>query len=341
MAKKKTITFCATGKTGLGHLRRVTNIAQALCERRPTVSLELLTNGSGEGLTGEELTLYRHIKTVPRADMAGHLTTLSRGPVVVDTAVLPGLSRLDAPLCLILREAMPDKLEQFRLEGRRPWDLIILPNPAHEWRLDPASVPARRVEAVGWIYRRPWPPEVAPEETGFSKPTLAHRQVLITTGAGGIGDTWACFRADVARLIADLRNTLRTPVEIAQALGPCASAHARIDGVDRTLHPGPKLHEIFPQADLVISTVGYNSVLELACTDVPVLFIPIPKTFDDQERRSRRWGSHLGMYYDTNNPGAAVGWMVDMLDRRLRRPVVELGESGALKAAALLEELLA
>lgn len=82
----------------------------------------------------------------------------------------------------------------------------------------------------------------------------------------------------------DAVDHLREPFEMIQALGPRASTEDRIVGVDRVLHTGANLHEAFSPADLVISTVVYNSVLELACTDVPVLLLSIPRTFDDQSR---------------------------------------------------------
>lgn len=151
----RAIAFCATGKTGLGHLRRIANIARAVRERDPARSMALLTNAPVEALPPEDGALFRRIEVTPRQAMARRLSTRDSGPVVVDTAVLPRLHAVERPLCLVLRETIPERLPGFRLENGRPWDLIVLPQPAGEWRPDPDLVPARRVAAVGYIYRRP------------------------------------------------------------------------------------------------------------------------------------------------------------------------------------------
>lgn len=333
------ITFCATGKTGLGHLRRITNIARALRDRGPAYRLVLVTNAPVEGVTKEERALYRRIEILPRSEMAAYLTETNAGATVVDTAVLPGLSLVDAPLCLILRETTDRMLEMFRLEAGRHWNLVIVPNPRDEWLPDAGAIGAKRVEPVGWIYRRPslLRSEKGPSSGLFSGP----RRVLIASGGGGNRTTAACFRSEVRRLITDLPRTLLEPFEVIQALGPRASTEDRIVGVDRVFDAGAKLHEAFSRADLVISTVGYNSALELACTDVPVLLVPVARTFDDQDNRAIHWGPRLGLRHSADDPERSVRWMTEILAGRMRRPVVELGLSGATAAAVLIEQLLA
>lgn len=94
-----TIQFCATGKSGLGHLRRITNIARAIKTADSSMPLALMTNAPAEGLTSEELSFYEPIDVFPRSDMAKILAQKSDSVVVVvDTAVLPGLAVVDAPL---------------------------------------------------------------------------------------------------------------------------------------------------------------------------------------------------------------------------------------------------
>lgn len=335
-----TITLCGTGRTGLGHLRRITNIAQALHERRPSVPLQLLTNASPEGLTKTEVALYRNIRVVPRAEMATHLVGSRGGPVVVDTAVLPGLHEVDAPLCLILRETLLTKLERFRLEGARRWDLIIVPHPIEEWRPQAGVIPAKRLEAVGWIYRQPSVASQSSHNIPPGRKTVTRRTVLIASGGGGSGDTWAAFRKTVEQLIRRLRALTDLPLDFVQAVGPRASIDARIPGVDRSISPGPRLHEVFTKMDLVISTVGYNSVLELACTDVPALLVPIPRTYDDQEKRAKRWGPRLGLSHCMDHSSSSAHWIAMTLRARQRRQPIDVGCSGAVASAKLIEGLL-
>lgn len=325
------ITFCATGKTGLGHLRRVTNIAAALAARAPHRPLALLTNAALGGLDDDEARLYRAIASEPRDEMARSLRTRGCALAVVDTAVLPDLHELDAPLCLVLRETVPDRLARFRLERGRPWDLVLIPNPAAHWMPAPGTVPARRVEAAGWIYRDGG---AAPGARGTT------RSVLVASGGGGSGDTAAAFRERVGALLAAVRTGVREPVEIVQALGPRAGEDARVPGVDTVIRPGARLHECFAAHDVVISTAGYNSVLELACTDVPTLLLPVERTYDDQDKRTREWGAVLGLDHRDDDPGRTVRWMSRVLAARERRAPAPLGPSGAGRCAELIEGLL-
>ena len=78
-------------KTGLGRLRRVTNIAAALAARAPHRPLALLTNAALGGLDDDEARLYRAIASEPRDEMARSLRTRGCALAVVDTAVLPDL----------------------------------------------------------------------------------------------------------------------------------------------------------------------------------------------------------------------------------------------------------
>ncbi|NNG02998.1 MAG: hypothetical protein HKM95_02725 [Inquilinus sp.] len=293
------ITFCATSKSGLGHLRRLTNIGSALRARDPSLTQDLLTNAAVAGLTDAEIGLYRRIEVVERQEMAEVLRARQGGgPVLVDTAVIPGLDRLPGPLCLVLRETVASHLDRFRLEGGRPWDLIMLPNPLDEWRPDPATISARRVEAVGWIWR---PPGRA-QSGGNDEGPATGLSVLIASGGGGTGETARYVRGEVEPLIRSLRHSLIKPVEILQTVGPRSSAEARIDGVDRFVDVGAELHRAFARASLVVSTAGYNSVLEIACIDVPALLLAIPRSLDDQQVRARRWGDRMGHCHDPTPP---------------------------------------
>lgn len=332
------ITFCATGKTGLGHLRRITNIAQAVRERA-ACPMDLLTNAPASGLAQEEIDLYRRIDIATRGEMARRLLVGDHGPVVVDTAVLPGLHAVARPLCLILRETVRARLGMFRLEGGRPWDLIVLPQPAGEWGLAPEAVSARRIESVGYIYRSARLRD--PDSQEAHAPSLAGHDchVLIASGGGGSGDGAAAFRQETGYLVGALREAAGAPIRIVQALGPRAPDEAAVPGVDAIWRPEANLHEAFTRADLVVSTAGYNSVLELAGADVPVLLIPAMRTYDDQAKRGRQWEQRLGLCHHPEERRRSVRWMAEILASRRRRAPVDLGPSGAAGCAELLMEL--
>ena len=334
---ERTVVFCVSCRIALGKLRRITNIAQALREEG-NISLFLLANSGPKGviqsLKPEEFALFDHIEDSKPADMAGRLKSINRSVVVVDTMKVPDLHQIGARLCLVLREALSQELPKFHLRDGRLWDLVILPNPPGHWTPDPSVVSARRVESVGWIYRRP---ELHSRHSVEGEPIT----VLITTGGGSGEDRGNDVRADIESLIQSLRQLLRVPVKFIEVMGPRDWKHHSVESVDQILKPGPELHNLFSKVDLVISAAGYNTVLELACTDVPVLLVPVPRYTDDQEKRARLWGDHLGMCYVPAQKDLSVRWMADVLQKQSRRPIVDIGPSGAAGSAKLIRELLA
>ena len=343
------MTFCATGKSGLGHLRRVVNVAKALRDTRSRLNLALLTNAPVEDLAAQGLEIYAQVQRAERADMASRLKSF-QGPIVVDTAVVPGLQSCPGPLCLILRETRAQNLGQFRLEGGRPWDLILVPNPKDHWSPDPEQLPARKIVHTGWIYRSTagtdnagGPQETAPKSgAGPALPFPASHlpTVLVASGGGGKDETARSFRAEVDGLLARLRDLCGREFRVVQALGPLAPANAQLDQADLVFDPGGHLNETFDHADLAISTCGYNSVLELACSRTPTLLMPIARSIDDQALRARNWGPLLGHCHEQDAPEASLAWMARLLAQPMRRPAVPLPPSGAGIAAACLGALL-
>jgi hypothetical protein len=333
----KTVGFCVACRIALGKLRRVTNIASAV-HAEHNIRLVLLANSGSKGvlqsLNPEELDLFDQIEDARPSEMAGLLKSCNVDVAVVDTMRVPDLHQVNAFLCLVLREAVSEELQKFRLQSDRPWDVVILPNPDGHWSPEPGVIPARRIESVGWIYRRP---ELATHSDAGSD----RRTVLITTGGGSGEDRGNDIRSDIESLIHSLRKKLQHPVHFVEVLGPRDSQNHSVESVNQILRPGPALHNLFSNADLVISAAGYNSVLELACTDVPVLLVPVPRYTDDQQKRAKLWGDKLGMQYDATQKERSVQWMAEILSKRSRRPVIDIGPSGAGRAAKLIRGLLA
>jgi hypothetical protein len=335
------IAFCAAAKLALGNFQRITNVARAFAERSPGITRRLLTNSARGAELARQAGVYGDVAVADRTRMAADLLQIRPRAVVVSTMAVPDLDRVDAPLCLILREVTSPKLAGFRLANGRPWDLVIVPNPASEWMPDPETIGASRIEAVGWIYRRPAEsPTPGPAESDAAR-LSAKPLVLITSGGGSGDDEHDALTSEIAALLARLREVSRVPIHAVHARGPNARPAWSIPGVDETIEPGPALHNRFAQADLVISTVGYNSVLELACTDVPVLLMPIGRYSDDQHKRAKQWGPRLGFCYEPASSEQAIEWMASITETRRRRPRVELAASGAGACAALIEGLLA
>jgi predicted glycosyltransferase len=232
-------------------------------------------------------------------------------------------------LALVLRE-MPDKeVHRFRLAAGKPWDLVVIANPGTHWMPNSADLVARSLIPAGWIYR----PTGPRTRTGNALPTL-----LVATGGGGTVETARTLYAQIDTALARARDH-GPRFDVLQAIGPRARGFGQLAQADRTVDPSGTLNDSFRDADIVISTAGYNSVLELATTDTPTLLVPIPRSIDDQAARARSWAGKLGMWRDPASPEGAVNWLIQEITARRRRPPVDLGPSGEDRAARAILEL--
>ncbi len=320
------ITFFATGKSGIGHLRRVTTIALALRPAHRALDLTLVTNAAPAGIACADLAVFDRILLRPRAEMIEALTG-PPGLIICDTVEVPGIGRANGRRVLILRETPKERLARFRIQGG-VWDRVLVPNPRSHWMPDDPAL-SDSVEATGWIVRPTGP------RGGTDRPA----GIILATGGGGTDATRSLLYPTLDRLIADTRGRVGTPFVIHQAIGPRASG-ARLAEADDVFDPGGDLNLSFRAADLVITTAGYNSVLELATTDTPALLLPIPRSLDDQAARVRHWGPQLGHGYDPKYHEAAVDWLARQIARPTRRQPVDLGKDGADRAARLIMDLL-
>ncbi|MCP5178355.1 MAG: hypothetical protein H6993_11515 [Pseudomonadales bacterium] len=325
------IVFYATSRTGLGHLRRLTNIAAAASARQPARPLVLATNARVDGLTAAEMALYSRCITVEKNAAARVLEAMHPAAVVVDTARVPDIERIRAPLLLLLRETLTHLLPRFALPGRR-WDRIIVPNPGKHWRPADLMALACEVRNTGWIYRDA-PADTPAQEVGGIP------RVLIASGGGGATTSWAPVATRLNGLFTQVRQRLSLPFRIEQALGPRVTDQGMLRVADTRFAPGPELHRLFGQYTLVVSTAGYNSSLELARSDVPTLLAGIRCTYDDQAARARHFGARLGRSLNDSADSELVPWICRVLASRCRRPRLHLDESGADAAARAILEL--
>jgi hypothetical protein len=323
------IAFLGTSRSGLGHLRRIATIARHLRAMAPGAHPYLITNAPPDGLSSEDRSAFEGVAIRERPEMSRLLAAQRFDMAVLDTLRLPGIAAFAGPAVLILRETPDHRLAGFRREDRRPWDRVIVPNPPEHWLPDAGPGFALSIAAAGWVVR----------ETGVRRADETPGGIVVATGGGGKPETRAGLYPMLDRIIAETRKRAKTPFRVRQALGP-RSAGAALAGADEAFDPGAALNAVFRAADLVISTAGYNSVLELASTDTPALLAAIPRSFDDQDARVRLWGPRLGYGLDPERPEAAIAWLTGQIDRPRRRAPVALGPDGAKRAAELLLELL-
>jgi predicted glycosyltransferase len=317
------LCFLATSKSGLGHLRRSATIAARLRALAPDRKLHLVSNAPPQGLGDQDIRTFDTLQVLDRPQMVQGAAATGAGVLVLDTMTLPGLAQLGLPLTLVVRETPDDQLHRFSLADGMPWDLVVIANPETHWMPDRARLAARSLVAAGWIYRP------TGRRTGNGKPMPT---VLVATGGGGTAGTARTLYAEIDAALSHVR-TRGPSFEVVQAIGPRARAFGQVAQADRTIDPGGALNEHFRDADIVISTAGYNSVLELATTDTPTLLVPIPRSIDDQTARARSWAGKLGMWLDPAAPRAAFDWLAQELTARRRRPPQDLGPSGEDSAA--------
>jgi predicted glycosyltransferase len=331
MSKSADIIFMATSRSGLGHIRRTASVALAVKARRRDLSIALFTNAPVQGLPEGDMAAFDETVIAERAHMIGLAS--ARQPLIIaaDTMAPDGISQSPATCVLILREMPQHRLARLALPEGIPWELVLIPNPRSHWKPELDDAFARNVVATGWIYRQAQRRVLEPR----NKPLL-----LIATGGGGTADTASEVARKASRIVGLCRTFCPRPFEAVQALGPRAPAEARVAGIDRVIDPGGDLNQHFADADAVISTAGYNSVLELAVSTTPALLIPIARTLDDQAARTAQWGPRLGAALVEDRHETAARFLANAMMQQLRRPEVDIGPSGADAAALRLLELI-
>ncbi len=326
-AEVQHLVLCATGKTGLGHLRRLTNIAAAIARLRRGVRLHLLSNAPVAGLHKFESDLFASVAVVDRKHMAAHLAKLPPEPAGVDTAIIPDIQKSDRRLCLVLRETVQERLKDFRLTGGRRWDLVCIPNPACHWMPTREQVGAKRLQAVGWIYRQ------APQCARRKRDLSSARRMLVASGGGGNHATSSDLFSEIDQIMGIVRARSNFVLRVTQAIGPRQPLGAVLQCADEHIEVGPGLNEVFSSYDLIASTAGYNSVLELANLDTPVLLTPITRSYDDQTMRAGSWADKLGYMHVAGRNVSSATWILETLSTETRRTPIQLEPSGARACA--------
>jgi predicted glycosyltransferase len=171
---------------------------------------------------------------------------------------------------------------------------------------------------------------------------LAERRlrILVSSGGGGTDETAATFKSEVDKILAMSRAMSTRDIDVVQAVGPRLPENAILDEANECVHAGSSLNQMFSQFDLVISTAGYNSVLELAGLDVPVLLVPIARGLDDQMARCMQWAPKLGATHIDGCHVQSALWISETLLAQRRRAAIALDPSGPTRCAELIFGLL-
>lgn len=329
MITDKHVAFLGTSRSGLGHLRRIANIATCMSKRAPRLRMSLISNASPAGLDSSELAAFGDVSVCKRSDMAALLSGSNVHLAVLDTLQVSGIESYRGLAALVLRETPQQCLNGFRRADDRPWDCVILPNPPEHWMPLIGKDFSHSVTAAGWILR----------PTGVRGLHEQSAGIVLATGGGGTPETRRQLYPLLKEVIGKARSLARHGFHVRQALGPRAGADA-LPCVDEVFDPRGDLNVVFRAADLVISTAGYNSVLELASTDTPTMLVSIPRSLDDQAKRVSHWGPRLGFGLTPQTVDEAAQWLAHKSDKPVRRRPLDLGQNGAERAAELLLAML-
>lgn len=303
--KAMRILYHAINGSGLGHLMRVSTIADAVRQLDGEVHQLVVTNAAhtdpvrslglpvltlpdheGSPYTGIDRRLHVVPRSTVEAILQDVITRYDAGTVVFDTHFPAQVAMAAAAdgraLVLVLRRTRTDYLHHLLQDGGlRRFDRVLIP---HEREAFGRSLPDGQVAVLeahpglsytGPIVRRAEPtsgPAVR-AHLGISGDAAL---VLITCGSGGY------FDAD--RLLGDAvlaTSLLPPPLQVVVVGGPY--------GHRPELPPGwvyrpaePQLPTLFAAADLVIGHAGYNTVHEVAQAGARAVFVAMPRWNEDQ-----------------------------------------------------------
>jgi predicted glycosyltransferase len=280
------ILFTVPGRRGLGHVMRALNVAREV--RRADPGAECLFAGRGDGLrtvVGDEFPVLATAPDDPRPPAVVAAARARPHVVVHDTAV-PAAARVhDERAVYVMRRSLPQRqAEVLASPVLRDMALILVPHTAADFGYRVPADLADRCRFVGPIARRPDAAgaRAARERYGAEGAFL----LTSTVGGGGFRDQAEAFLETVAaaqRVLEPRLPRLRHVV----LPGPNFSGVApTVPGAVQTSFE-PRLVDLLAASDLVVAEGGYNTVLEVRLAQVPAVFLPSVRSWDDQEQRVR------------------------------------------------------
>ncbi len=165
-------------------------------------------------------------------------------------------------------------------------------------------------------------------------------RVVITGGGGGFPDTVRFYNLALQATVA-LRRTYPS-LESILVTGPLFQDWSRLSIVEgvKVIPFEPDIMETFSDADIVISSAGYNTAAELEQVGVKAILVPGVTSWDDQYARAERLTrAHAHFRTFTGSLASELAGLVETL---LREPACRgvTEAKGADKAASHLRSLL-
>ncbi len=285
------VLFSVPGKRGLGHVMRGLNVAREIRALEPRAECVFVSRGgAARDMVGEEFRVVVVGPDDPRPPALVGADGFRPHVVVHDTALPEDVRVGDAAPVYVMRRSLPDRQREVMDSAvLREVALIVVPHTREDFGYDVPADLVGRCRFVGPIARRPTPEGMARARDRYD----ADGRFLITStvGGGGFQEQAEAFLAAAAAVQVEL-GARGADVRHVVVRGPnFAGTAAAIPGA-REVTFDPDLVELLAASDLVVAEGGYNTVNEVRLAQVPAVFLPSVRSWDDQEGRVRELEGH-------------------------------------------------
>jgi predicted glycosyltransferase len=271
--------FHCRNTTGLGHLIRGKNIANAIQQIDPDV--EVIFTGNRESVA-PRLIEFPYLPYLSSERMIA----LQPDVVIADT-LFPNWNIPDGiRFVYVMRKIKADHLHKF-LENplAKRADFVLIPHPREECANEFPVWIKQKACWVGPIVREP---DRQIQQFLREKYEIQENTTVITStvGGGGRTDESSFFFGIVSALHKQL-NKFFSHLRHFVVLGPYSQVSLLPRKAMTILRLEPELHNLIALSNLVIAEGGYNTVNEIRRAKVPAIFIPAVRKHDNQEERVR------------------------------------------------------
>jgi predicted glycosyltransferase len=280
------VLFSVPGRRGLGHVMRGLNVAREIRKVDPTAECVFVSRGGAvRDVVGDE---FRVVVVAPEDERPAALVGAERldPHVVVHDTALPDDVRVgDAAPVYVMRRSLPERQrEVMDSPALRDVALIVVPHTREDFGYDVPADLVQRCRFVGPIARRPTSEGAVRARERYD--AQGHFLVTSTVGGGGFREQAEAFLAVAAAVQVELGGR-RPDVRHVVVRGPNFTGTAAALPGAREVTFDPELVELLAASDLVVAEGGYNTVLEVRLAQVPAVFLPSVRSWDDQEGRVR------------------------------------------------------
>ncbi|MEZ6120298.1 MAG: glycosyltransferase [Pirellulaceae bacterium] len=285
------ILFHTYNRRGLGHLMRGFNIASQLKALAPQTEITFFAKAARpEGF--HQLDCHYVHEMDDSAERWNHVLDCTSPDVVVLDTVLPKTEEIRSSLqgvkvAYIMRKCAAVRQQQVLQDPLvAASDLIIVPHERAEFDI---SIPCHlqaKTHFVGAIVR----PHDARQQRRLTENYNLHQSTftLVSTPGGGGFQTEADEFLQTVSDVHDALHSRQPQLKHIVVLGPNYSGSFPPRPGMIVVSQEPDLVHLMPLSHLFLSAGGYNTVTELRATKTPAVFIPSPRTHDDQRDRVTR-----------------------------------------------------